>query len=416
MEADVAAADYPGNSGSPFLSRPPAPARDSGRQVKRRPGTAAAIAALALLLVAPSLDAGILPEDRADALYHSYDGGGVKVTGPSLLVRKGDNKRFSGELNYYVDSISSASIDVITQGSPYNEQRTQWSGSIDYLHANTIMTGGYTYSNESDYKADTYNFSISQAMFGDLTTLTIGYSRGYDDIYDNFDPTFRQKADHQDYHVSLSQVLTKNLLLSLNYDAITDEGYLHSPYRHVLILNDPNDPSAGANFNTPEVYPNTHTSNAVSANFLYYLPYRASLGFGYRFYTDDWDVNAHTVDLTYTHPLTDRWLFNIDLRYYQQTHADFYADLFDRPDQQNFMARDKELSEFKDYTVGFGVTYNLLEKPYGFIEKATLNFRYHRIWFDYNDFSDVSGGSIPPQAPSYEFDADVMQFFGSIWY
>lgn len=417
MEAVVAVTE--GSNDCAHCSPNPSLTSDhSGTPVTSRSRTSAAAAsfALALLLAAPSLDAGILPEDRADALYHSYDGGGVEVTGPSILVRKGDNKRFSGSVNYYVDSISSASIDVITQGSPYNEQRTQWSASLDYLHADTIMTAGYSYSDESDYKADTYNFTISQSMFGELTTVAIGYSRGYDDVYDNFDPTFKNTADHQNYQVSLSQILTKNLLLSLNYDAVTDEGYLSNPYRHVLVLNDPNDPSAGANFNTPESYPDTHTSNAVSANFLYYLPYRASLRFGYRFYTDDWDITAHTVDFSYTHPLRDRWLFDVGFRYYQQTHADFYADLFDRPDQQNFMARDKELSEFKDYSVGIGVSYNLLKKPFGFIDKATLNFNYDHIWFKYDDFSNVSGGTIPPQAPLYDFDADVIQLYGSIWY
>ena len=80
------------------------------------------------------------------------------------------------------------------------------------------------------------------------------------------------------------------------------------------------------------------------------------------------------------------------------------------------MARDKELSEFKDYSVGFGLTYNLLEHSWGYIDKATLNFNYDHIWFRYNDFSDVRGGAIPPQAPEYEFDADVLQLFGSIWY
>jgi hypothetical protein len=403
-----------------LLSSPeylPSPQRGCGSAKQKRPALVHGfVIALVLTLLTATIEAGVLPEDRADALYHSYDGGGVEVTGPSYLVRKGDNTNISGEVNYYVDSISSASIDVLTQGSPYSEQRTQWSGTIDYLHGDTTMSAGYSYSSESDYKADTYNASISQSMFGDLTTVTIGYSRGYDDVLNNFDPTFKQSADHQNYHVSLSQVLTKDLLLSLNYDGITDEGYLRNPYRHVLVLNDPNDPSAGANFSTPEKYPNTHTSNAVSANFLYYLPYRASLRMGYRYYTDDWDVSAHTADITYTHPLRNRWIFDVGFRYYQQTHADFYADLFDRPDQQNFMARDKELSEFKDYSVGFGLTYNLLDQSWGYIDKATLNFNYDHIWFRYDDFSDVRDGAIPPQAPKYQFDADVLQLYGSIWY
>ncbi len=126
------------------------------------------ILALAALLATPKLIAGVLPEDRADAMYHSYDGGGVEVTGPSYLVRKGDNKSVSGSINYYIDSISSASIDVLTQGSPYSEQRTQWSGNIDYLHADTTMNASYSYSSESDYKADTYSFSISQSLFATL--------------------------------------------------------------------------------------------------------------------------------------------------------------------------------------------------------------------------------------------------------
>lgn len=403
---------------SEFLSAHPEKQRscstDSRLRSFRRHHCAAAL--LTLALATPSLDAGVLPEDRTDALYHSYDGGGVQVTGPSILVRKGDNKQVSGSINYYVDTISSASIDVVTQGSSYNEQRTQWTGTIDYLHADTSMTASYSYSDESDYQADTYSFSISQSMFGDLTTVSIGYSRGYDDISSNVDPAVDETADHQNYHVSLSQVLTRNLLLSLNYDAVTDEGFLRNPYRRVYVLDDFNDPDSLANFNTPERYPNTRTSNAVSANFIYYLPYRASLKLGYRYYADDWEISAHTADIRYTHPLRDRWIFDIGFRYYQQTSADFYADLFERPDQQNFMARDKELSEFKDYTAGFGVTYNLLKKPYGFIDKATLNFSYDRIWFKYDNFSDVSNGAIPPQAPLYEFEADVFALFGSIWY
>ena len=45
----------------------------------------AACAALALPLAS---SAGVLPDDRADALYHRYEGGGVTIHGPSVLVRK----------------------------------------------------------------------------------------------------------------------------------------------------------------------------------------------------------------------------------------------------------------------------------------------------------------------------------------
>ena len=39
--------------------------------------------------------AGVLPEDRADVLYHRYDGGGVTIHGPSVLVRKKMAEKYS---------------------------------------------------------------------------------------------------------------------------------------------------------------------------------------------------------------------------------------------------------------------------------------------------------------------------------
>ena len=131
-------------------------------------------AGLALLLVCAGAGAAVLPEDRADALYHSYDGGGVEISGPSLLVLKklGQNVAVTG--NYYVDSVSSASIDVevISGASTYTEDRTEFSGGIDYLHGNSIMSLSYTNSSENDYDANTAGFGISMDMFGNMTTLS----------------------------------------------------------------------------------------------------------------------------------------------------------------------------------------------------------------------------------------------------
>src|SRR5690606_41060647 len=80
-----------------------------------------------LLLVSGSVLPGVLPEDRADILYHLYDGGGVQIDGPSVLVRKQVGKNVSVVGNYYVDMVSSASIDVVTTASPYAEERKQYS-------------------------------------------------------------------------------------------------------------------------------------------------------------------------------------------------------------------------------------------------------------------------------------------------
>lgn len=65
-----------------------------------------------VMFVSLSICAAVLPEDRVDAMYHSYDGGGMSIDGPSILIRKKVSKAVSVSANYYVDSVSSASIDV----------------------------------------------------------------------------------------------------------------------------------------------------------------------------------------------------------------------------------------------------------------------------------------------------------------
>ena len=74
--------------------------------------------------------AAVLPEDRADALYHSYSGGGVSINGPSLLARKQFGKNTSVWGNYYIDSITSASIDVVTSASEYTKRRVEKSVGV----------------------------------------------------------------------------------------------------------------------------------------------------------------------------------------------------------------------------------------------------------------------------------------------
>jgi hypothetical protein len=64
------------------------------------------IAILVFGLLAGPAVAGVLPEDRGDAMYHLYTGGGVDIDGPSILVRKQVGKSVSLVGSYYVDYVS----------------------------------------------------------------------------------------------------------------------------------------------------------------------------------------------------------------------------------------------------------------------------------------------------------------------
>ncbi|HNP35658.1 MAG TPA: DUF3570 domain-containing protein [Woeseiaceae bacterium] len=367
------------------------------------------------VLAAPGVVvAGVLPEDRSDALYHQYVGGGVEIDGPSVLVRKQVGKSLSFVGNYYVDYVSSASVDVVTTASPYSEERKQWSLGMDYLRGNTTMSFNYVSSVESDFDAKTYSFAVSQDMFGDLTTLTLSYAYGDDIVGRSDDPSFQQDNTRQQYGVGLTQILTRNLIASLNVETITDEGFLNNPYRSVRYA-DPN-VAIGYSFE-PELYPRTRTSNAVGVRARYYLPYRAAIEGEYRFFTDTWDIVGNTASLMYVHPW-GKYTFSIKGRYHDQNGAHFYRDLFPRAQATNFRGRDKELSPLTSSTLQLKASYQFIDinKGWSIFKKGSITASVDLLSVDYHDFSDLTAGADVGDEPLYHLDANIFQIYISLWY
>src|SRR5688572_11461532 len=181
------------------------------------------IAAAVILILPLVSSAGVLPDDRADALYHRYEGGGVTIHGPSVLVRKKMAEKYAVSANYYQDMITSASIDVEVSGaSEYKEERDQYSLGFEYLRGKTTYNLSYTNSEENDYEAQTASFGLSQDLFGDLTTISMGFSRGSDKVRNSTDPSFEQDIDRRSYRVGVSQILTKSMIATMNLEVITD--------------------------------------------------------------------------------------------------------------------------------------------------------------------------------------------------
>ena len=375
------------------------------------------LALLFALTIHPA-QAVILPEERADVMYHQYDGGGITVEGPSVLVRKNFKEAVSVSANYYVDNISSASIDVIASGaSRYSERREEYSVGAQYLYDKSVLSAGFSNSEESDYNADTYYFNLTQDFFGDLTTVTLGYSLGQDEVFQNGNDEFGEDIERHSFRVGVTQITTPRMIIGLDYELITDEGFLNNPYRSYRYLNDPLDPTAGFQF-AQEVYPDTRTSDAAALRMRYALADRRALGAQYRYFTDDWGIDAHTFELGYTQVWRDYWTFDIKYRYYEQTAADFYSDLFtfESQDEKDWRARDKELSEFSNQTLSLYFTY---ERPlrYFFFEKTAVTMQWDHIWFDYDNFTDLRVVSeVAGEEPTYDFEADVYKLVFTLWY
>ncbi|MEE4302422.1 MAG: DUF3570 domain-containing protein [Pseudomonadales bacterium] len=366
-----------------------------------------ALAALCML-GAGAADAAVLPENRLDVAYHYYDGDGVTIEGPAVLVRRSIGEHVSVSGGYYVDSVSGASIDAITTASPYSEQREEYNVGVDLLHESTLVGLSYTNSEETDYTADTFGITLSQEIFAGMTTVSMGYLHGIDEVRRSDVPDFAEDIDRRSFRLGVTQVLTRSLIAELAWETISDEGFLNNPYRQVRF----EDPDAGGGFGwEPEVYPDTRTSNAVALRSRLHLPWRGALQADYRYFSDDWDIVGHTAEIGYTHGAFERVTLDVGYRYHTQSGADFYSDLFPFRAAQNFRARNKEISDFASQALRVGAAFEFWSKP-----RSVLNLSWERVMFDYSEFRDVRTGGAPGEEDPFSFEADVVQSMITVWF
>jgi hypothetical protein len=351
------------------------------------------LGALGGLLATGHAQAADLPEDRADLLYHSYNGGGVDAYGPALLVRKKLLNKVSLSASYYADIVSNASIDVVTTASPYRETRNEFGFAIDHAVRDALITLGVSRSKEPDYIAEAVNLDIAQEVFAGMTTVVLGYTRASDDVGE-VNRGFFDTAKHWRYRLGLTQILTPRWLASANFEVVSDDGYLGSPYRSALVF--------GAA--VPEKMPRTRSSRAVMFRAIGEISPGTSVRGSYRYFWDTWDIKAHTFDLGVSRHFGEKWLGDAYVRGYTQDGANFYSD--NASTETLYLTRNRQLSDYKNAAVGVKAAYTWTRVPGRY--EVRLNGALEYVKTDYSDFTDVRNGSL------YSYNATIGQVFMTV--
>ncbi len=343
-------------------------------------------------LVATQASGATLPEDRSELIYHYYDGGGVKATGPALLVRKSIADRVSLSAGYYIDAVSNASIDVVTTASPFKETRKAYDFGADWLVRDTLVSLALNTSREPDYTANGVSVDAAHEVFGAMTTISLGVTRASDEVRKAYDPGFQDVAKHWQYRFGLTQILSPRWLTSANFEAISDAGYLGSPYRAARVF--------GAAI--PERVPRTRSSRAVKFRSLYDYgdgPTRTALRVEYRYFWDNWDIQAHTAEFAAARYVAAGWLAEASLRFHSQGKALFYSD--NAQSETLYVTRNRQLGTFKSTAVAAKATYTFGGAAARFDTKFTGVLE--RKQFKFSDFTDVRTGG------AYAHNATVLQ-------
>lgn len=350
---------------------------------------------LGSLLATHGAKAVDLPEDRGEALYHVYTGGGVTAHGPALLVRKSMADRVSLSAGYYVDAVSNASIDVVTTASKFSETRQAFDLGVDYVVRDSTISLSTYQSKEPDYKARSVSLDVTQEVFGNMTTVALGFTRGSDDVGQK-GVGFFDTARHWQYRFGLTQILSPTWLASANLEVVSDDGYLGNPYRAARVF--------GAT--VPERHPRTRSSRAIKLRSLKEIGERQSLRGEYRYFWDNWAIKAHTLEAGYARYFGDKWLAEGFGRYYKQSKANFYSD--NAQSETTYVSRNRQLGTFDSIGLGAKLTYSAGRYKGEYDVKVNGALEAYR--FNYKDFTDVRDGS------KYSFIGSLFQVYVTATY
>jgi hypothetical protein len=379
---------------------------------------AALAAATCALLGAPVANAGESDElwkfDTALMYYGETD----RVTAVEAIIAAtkdfGDEHIFSGKVT--IDGLTGASATGAV-AQPTAQTFTRPSGNGNYVTPagetplddtfhdtrlqltanwtqpiadNMRATGGFNFSNEYDYLSFAVNGSLAYDLNQKNTTLSLGLSYAFDTIKpeggiplalssvvinpngddDNeqenennseFEDDFNlsrvgdsDNKDTVDLMVGVTQVINRRMLMQFNYGLSMVDGYTTDPFKYLSVVNE-------QGLTQDLLYENRPTQRTRNS---FYWQTKYAMDFGvadisYRFATDDWKIDSHTIDSRLRINLTDSTYIQPHLRYYQQAAAEFYRPFLLEDDAlPEFASADYRLGEMTAYTVGlkYGMT------------------------------------------------------------
>lgn len=258
-------------------------------------------------------------EPALNVQFHGFtDSRGVTVLSPTVDLDRDFTDRTGLRFRFGVDAISAASDSCIRchpEGA--HNQRVYTSASFVRKYGDTSVTLGGEVSKEQFYLANTAMTSISRTFNDANTTVAGGYSFSWNrpglhpsEVAEN---QFAQNA-----YVSLTQTLTRSTIAQVGYELSTINGYQSNPFLRALLNG----------VRTLGEAPDHRLRHTLTARLRQALPKDTYLEGDYRYYTDDWDLTAHSFSVGLSHYLTPHLLLAGTYRQHSQTGTYFYAPAY----------------------------------------------------------------------------------------
>lgn len=274
----------------------------------------------------------------------------ITVNSPSVfaLLPLGGNWSVEGAFVY--DSVSGATPRYhtsVTSASKMTEERTAYDFKVTRYFRRAAVSVGLAGSTEHDYESRAYSADVRLATDDNNTTFSFGYGNTSDDI----NPTGGgqignirgERKTAYDYLLGVTHVLTPSDIIKLNRTETRGKGYFSDPYKML------------------DFRPRARNQTAWLLQWNHHFErWHGTLRSSYRYYSDSFEVKAHTFGFEYAQEMEGGWVVTPAVRYHSQSAAYFYYDPSYGPLGEPYppgwprvySSADQRLSAFGGITVG----------------------------------------------------------------
>ncbi|WP_338870729.1 DUF3570 domain-containing protein [Spirosoma sp. SC4-14] len=316
--------------------------------------------------------------------YYQQDGNNSAVTGGvgsekltdlaqsfDLVLKGIDRKNRQHTLNFdfnidHYTSASSDQIDPLTVSSA-SRSDTHIYPSISWsIHndANRTTKGiSLAYSTEYDYKSYGINLSFAKASADNNREVSLkagaffdtwkvilpaelrpdGYGSG---AHGDTDPVDYKPRNSYNASLSVSQVINKRLQVLFVVEPAFQQGLLSTPF-HRIYFKDGSE--------TVERLPGSRLKLPVGFRLHYFAGDRVIVRAFYRYYIDDWGMQAHTINLEAPIKLTSFVSVSPFYRFSHQTAVKYFAAYGQHSLTERYYTSDYDISGFNSQFMGTGI-------------------------------------------------------------
>lgn len=301
-------------------------------------------------------------------------------------------RKHNFEIEIGIDHYTSASSDMVNPQSISSASHadTRIYPSLNWSMENqkkgSTIGAGLSYSTEFDYQSVGINvrfgqktknrngeFSASLQAFIDQLKYIIPIELRPPGSSDDDDDYPTKTRNSYSGSLSYSHIINQKLQIMFIADLIYQKGYLGLPF-HRVYLND--------NSVHIENLPDTRMKIPLGFRANYFMGDKVILRTFYRYYHDDWGVNAHTINLETPVKITPFFSISPFYRFYSQSAVDFFEPYRVHTVADQYYTSNYDFARFNSnfYGAGFRITppkgvfgiqhLNMLELRYGHYSKT----------------------------------------------